>query len=372
MLQFSLKPRIHQYKSFYDFSRDFGLNRNDLIVTNEFLYEPYIKPLGIECRFLFQERYGSGEPSNIMIDQIIKDLEAWDYNRIIAVGGGTVIDISKILALKGVKKSIQAFNREIPIEKCKSLIIVPTTCGTGSEVTNISIAEIKEERMKRGLADDALYADHSVLIPELLRTLPYTVFITSSIDALIHAVESYVSPKSNSYTELFCVNAIERILGGYVKMLENGPDYRFELLDDFLVASNFAGIAFGFTGVGAIHALSYPLGGSYHVAHGEANYRFFIEVLRIYNKLKPGGKIKELNRILSSAVKCENPEYVYDILETSLNRLLPEKKLREYGMKISEAESFTDSVIEKQQRLLVNNYVPLARETILQIYQSLY
>lgn len=371
-MQLNLRPEIHQFKSFFDFSRTFELNCCDLIITNEFIYEPYMRPFGITCRYLFQERYGIGEPTNIMIDRIIEDLELLDYNRIIAVGGGTIIDIAKILALKGIKKSIQVFNREVPLEKSKSLIIIPTTCGTGSEVTNISIAEIKEEQIKRGVADDALYADHCVLIPELLNSLPYTFFISSSIDALIHAVESYLSPKSNQYTELFSISAMEKILSGYLKIVENGIDHRFELSEDFLIASNFAGIAFGNTGVGAVHALSYPLGGRYHVPHGEANYRLFIEVLRTYSKLKPEGKIKELECILSSVLKSRNQKEIYNNMESFLNKLLPKKRLSEYGMEEEEAEIFTDSVIEKQQRLLANNYVPFSRETILRIYQTLY
>lgn len=111
-----------------------------------------------------------------------------------------------------------------------------------------------------GLADDALLADDAVLIPELIRGLPYKFFVCSSIDALIHAVESYVSPKSNPYTQIFCRAAIESIIDVFKHIAAQGPEYRLERLREMLIASNYAGIAFGNTGVGAVHALSYPLG----------------------------------------------------------------------------------------------------------------
>jgi len=368
----NIKPEIHKYNNFKDFTFEFDINNNDLIFTHKFLYDEFIKPLGLFSRFLFVEEYGSGEPSDEMIDMILEKVSNKNYKRIFAIGGGTVIDIAKLLILKDVKNTIDIFEKKIPIIKEKELIAIPTTCGTGSEVTNISIAEIKEKQTKLGIAVDELYPDMAVLIPELLSKLPYKYFVYSSIDALIHAIESYVSPKSNPYSKLFSSNAIEIILSGYKKILDNGPEYRNEIIEDFLIGSNYAGIAFGNTGVGAVHALSYPIGGKYHVPHGEANYLFFSEVFNSYNKICPNGNIKEVNNIISKILNIQENENIYEKVDSFLSKLLPKKKLREYGMLESEIEVFTDSVIEKQQRLLGNNYVPLDRNEILNIYINLY
>jgi 4-hydroxybutyrate dehydrogenase len=138
------------------------------------------------------------------------------------------------------------------------------------------------------------------------------------------------------------------------------------------VESNYAGIAFGNAGVGAVHSLSYPLGGNYHVPHGEANYQFFTEVFKTYNRLKPDGKIKEINRLLAAILKSSDVSNIYTDLEKFLGNLIPKNKLRTYGMKDEEKVIFTDSVIEKQQRLLGNNYVFLSRDEILNIYSTLY
>ncbi len=222
-----------------------------------------------------------------------------------------------------------------------------------------------------GLAVDELYADYAIMIPEMVKTLPYKFFVTSSIDALIHAIESLVSPKSNCYTELFSIKAIEIILKGYLEIIEKGEEYRVEIIEDFLIASNYAGIAFANTGVGAVHALSYPVGGIYHVPHGEVNYQFFVEVFKTYNRLNPNGKIKDVNKMLADLIGT-TVENVYDELERILNNLLPKKALREYGMKEEEIEEFTVSVLEKQQRLLANNYIELSRNEIKGIFARLY
>ncbi len=196
--------------------------------------------------------------------------------------------------------------------------------------------------------------------------------MTSSIDALIHAIEAYVSPKANMYTEIFSVKAIEMILKGYMEILEKGEEYRKEIIEDFMIGSNYAGIAFGNAGVGAVHALSYPLGGVYHVPHGEANYQFFTEVFKTYLAKDPNGKISEVNKVLADIMNVPAGEDVYAALSNVLDQLLSRKPLKEYGMKEEEIEGFADAVISGQQRLLANNYVPLERTDIINIYKNLY
>jgi 4-hydroxybutyrate dehydrogenase len=184
-------------------------------------------------------------------------------------------------------------------------------------------------------------------------------------------MESYVSPKSNPYTRLYCKAAIELILDVFTRIVEAGPNYRFERLEDMLMASNFAGIAFGNTGVGAVHALSYPLGGTYHVPHGEANYQFLTAVFQRYQAKQPQGRIEELNALLAGLLHT-GPSAVYDRLDLLLGQLCAKNRLRSYGMQRAEIEAFADTVIQKQGRLLANNYVALSRDEIRDVYQSLY
>ncbi len=372
MKSFSVKPVIHKFDSFEIFASEFKLNKNDLILTQEFIYDPYMKHIGLDCTFVFQEKFGSGEPSDEMADKILDAIKDKKFDRVIAVGGGTVIDIAKLFVLKDIHKLEDAFDKSIPHIKTRELVIVPTTCGTGSEATNIAIFLIKAKQTKMGLTGDEFYADHAVLIPQLVESLPYPFFVYSSIDALIHGFESFVSPKASSYTELFSIAAIEKILNGYMRIVKEGKEVRDAVTADILMASNFAGIAFSNAGVGAVHALSYPIGANYHVAHGEANYIFFSEVFKTYSVKNPDGKIKELNQVVAKVLGLKTGEDVYSKLGELLKKLLPLKKLREYGVLESVIEGLADNVVANQQRLLVNNYVPLSRDEICDIYKRLF
>lgn len=370
MQLFKLKTNIHECASFREFASSFALGERDLVITNGFLYEPFMAELGLPCHFVMQEQYGQGEPSDEMMDSILRDLEGTQFDRVVAIGGGTVIDISKLFVLRGLSCSRDAFEHRIPLIKEKSLIIVPTTCGTGSEVTNISIAEIKSLHSKMGLADDAILADDAVIIPELLAGLPFRFYAAASIDALIHAVEAYVSPRSNVYSRMFSSTAMATILRVF-RQIADEPERRHEYAREMLIAANMAGVAFGNVGVGAIHALSYPLGGKYHVPHGEANYQFFTEVFKLYREREHSGLLLELERELSMHLGTELHQ-VYESLDELLGKLIERKPLREYGMQSDECESFAHAVLETQQRLLRNNWVELSAQEIEGIYRRLY
>ncbi|WP_297426207.1 4-hydroxybutyrate dehydrogenase [Clostridium sp.] len=371
MKQLILNPTIYKYDDCKTFCKEFRIGKDDLVITNKRIYDDYLKSNVNEAAVLFRENYGSGEPSDEMVEAMYENIKRISYERVIAIGGGSILDIGKLFALKNISPAIDLFDHKVEIIKEKELILVPTTCGTGSEVTNISILELKKRNTKMGLATDELYADSAVMIPELLQCLPFDVFATSSIDAFIHAIESYLSPKATAHTKLFSIKAMEIILKGYTKIKEEGKDASKEILDDFLLASNYAGIAFGNAGCAAVHAMSYPLSAAYHVPHGEANYVMFTEIFKVYQKINPDGEIKELNKFLASLLKCTE-DRVYEYIENLLNNLITKKSLSEYGVSKGELSVFTDSVIEKQQRLMVNNYIELDRDQVYDIYRTLY
>ncbi|MDE7036038.1 MAG: iron-containing alcohol dehydrogenase, partial [Eubacteriales bacterium] len=170
MIDLSVRPEIYKYSSAKEFAEDFRLQKGDLILTNEYIYRPHFGALHLECDVLCQENYGAGEPTDEMVEAILKDIEG-EPKRIIAIGGGTVLDIAKLLALKQISPVLDLYDGKLPIEKSKTLILVPTTCGTGSEVTNISIRALKSRGTKKGLAVDEMYADAAVLIPDILSGL---------------------------------------------------------------------------------------------------------------------------------------------------------------------------------------------------------
>lgn len=351
-----------------EFCSEFKIGKDDLVFMGKST-EPFFKDKLNGAHVIFRSDFGKGEPTDVMVEKIYETIKDIPYTRVIAVGGGTIVDVAKLLALKTYHPVLDLYDKKIEAIRDKGLIIIPTTCGTGSEVTNISILELTARSTKLGLAVDPLYADYAVLIPELLKDLPYQFFATSSIDALVHATESYLSPKATPFSKEFSVKATEMILRAYMKMKANGKDARFEYMQDFLLASTYAGIAFGNAGTGAVHAMSYSFGAKYHVPHGEANYVLYTAVFKKYQSRNPSGDINSLNKIIASIIGCSEAS-VYESLESLLNEILPLKPMSSYGVTESDLIAFTENTMTKQGRLTANNYVPLSEEEVHGIYKS--
>ncbi|MFP1711884.1 iron-containing alcohol dehydrogenase, partial [Gardnerella vaginalis] len=156
MKQLSIKPTIHKFENARDFAQEFKLSKGDLVITNQYIWEPYFGDLNLDCNVIFQENYGKGEPSDEMVDAIVRDIHTTP-KRVIGIGGGTVLDISKVCALKQTSPLEDLIDGKIPAQKGADLILVPTTCGTGSEVTNVAVFSLTKRNTKKGLANDACY-----------------------------------------------------------------------------------------------------------------------------------------------------------------------------------------------------------------------
>ena len=366
-MNFALKTQIRMFDRFADFNSEYALGENDLILTNEYVLRPQLEGKEPPCFTIFQEKFGAGEPNDGMIDGIIAAIGERPVERIFAIGGGTILDIAKLLVYGSGYSCEEIFTRGRDLPKKRRLIAVPTTCGTGSEVTGISIAEIRSLHTKMGLATHQLFPDEAVLIPQLLSTLPYGVFAASSIDALIHAIEAYVSINASPYTDVFAREAIERIIPAYRRVVESGKDPAViaEYMPDFLIASNMAGIAFGNAGCGAVHALSYPIGANFHVPHGKANYLMFAACFRMYKK--KGAQMDVIESVLASSLGCAK-EDCWQALETLLDGILDRSPLEAFGMTEQHLADFPPTVLATQQRLLKNMPVQLNEDDVRAIY----
>lgn len=373
MREILFKPSLYKFKTFAEFAEEFKLGKGDLVFTNEFIYTPFMKECNLECKYVFQEKFGAGEPSEEMIEAIFEAIPFDSYERVIAIGGGAIMDIAKLLGLERPDSVHNLYFKKFPAKKAKNVVAIPTTCGTGSEVTEISVAIVRDDNgqtTKLGLVTEELIPTTVCLIPDLLKTLPYKPFAASSLDALIHAVESYLSPARATMTsELFGVRAMELILEGFRRIGEKGVDARFDYLDEFVTASLYAGLAFLQAGCATVHAMSFPLGGTYHVPHGESNYALFPKVLEKYDAIKPEGKIAEFKKTIARILGGSEDDAIKTLCEV-MEKILPLKPLREYGFTEEDVEKFADSVLANQQRLVVNSYVPLTRDLIVEIYSE--
>jgi len=368
-MPFQVSTKIVDCPSLGEFFDTYSVGESDLIVTNEYVINPHLGGATLPCDVIYQEKFGSGEPTEDMVDAMFEQISGKPYKRIIAIGGGTVLDIAKLFVFGDGKKCEEIFAKGAELPRQRKLLAIPTTCGTGSEVTMISIVNFEKKGTKMGLAVPALFPDEAVIIPSLLTTQPYEVFAASSIDAMIHSVESFVSPKATPFSQAIARDSIERIIAGYQKIKATGkqqlPDAQG--MNEFLVGSIMGGIAFGNAGVGAVHALSYPVGSIYHVPHGKANYMFFGAVFATYKKL--GAKMCGLEKIIAGALGCEI-EKVWETLFELIDFILPRQTLTALGTTKANCKEMAESVIKNQQRLLVNNPVELSVEEIEKIYLS--
>ncbi len=371
MRLFRLIPEILKYNSSDEFIKEISPSEKDFVFISKHTYNVYFKDKFAPATVAFKSDYAEGEPTDEALNRLIADFMKKPYERIIAIGGGSVIDMAKALIVTDGKDAVKLFKKECEIKKRRELIAVPTTCGAGSEVSNVSIIGVSAMQSKFGLSVDEIFPDKAVILGELMADLPEHFFITSAIDGLIHSIESYLSSKSGVYTELFSEKSIQCYIDGFKRIVEDGIGVKNELLEDFLIASNMAGIAFSNTGTGAVHAISYPLSGKYHVTHGEANALFLAPVLKLYEQKDDGTKLTNLKELIASALNCK-AEHSVDMLSKLLTDIIKLPALRTYGMKEEEIKLFAENVVENQQRLLSNSYVYVDSADIQKIYRSIY
>lgn len=375
---FCVKPKVCYFQSFREFLGEFTLSRNDLILTESIIFDRYIKPLDLPCAIILKDRYDPGEPNDETIDRILSDTAGMAVERIVAIGGGSVIDIGKMMMIRGAYPFRDVVSGKTPIETDKTLIVIPTTCGTGSEVTNGGIVTMKETGLKTGIMSEKLTASFAVLIPEFLDGLPHKVFMYCSVDALSHSIESFLSTtRGNEMARAVGARSIELILGGYADMIRSGQEVRKSLHGDFIIASCLGGMAVNNGGAGPVHALAYPLGEKYKMSHGESVYQFLSAVLQLYLEKNPEGEIlRRLIALLRSPLeKAGFPvrgDDVFERFEDMLNALQPARRLRECGMVEDEIGSFAENIIRTKQRLIIASYIPFAEEHAKTIYRRRY
>jgi alcohol dehydrogenase class IV len=247
-----------------------------LIVTDPGVYqsglaEPVKKGLS-KCRLsveIFSE--AEPEPTLTRLNTAAKELRKKNYDLLVGVGGGSSIDTAKglsVLLAHGGNGQDYIGVGKVPSPGIP-IFAIPTTAGTGSEVTNIAIFSDPEKELKLGMVSAYLLARVALVDPTLTYSCPPGVTAAAGIDALVHAIECYTGNKSNNFTDALAIEAMRLIIGSLRTGVNNGSNK--EARNHMSEGALLAGIAFGNSGVAAVHALAYPLGGRFHVSHGVAN-----------------------------------------------------------------------------------------------------
>lgn len=212
-------------------------NENDLILTHRALYDPYFGAMGLTSSVLFLEKYGHGPPSTPMVQLVREGIKGLRFSRIIGIGGWAVLNVAKLLSVPDSLAALQA----VEYTRDKDLVLIPTTCGTGAEISGTVVLD---HRNASTSSKSTIYADSAILIPELLEGLSYDIFTSGSLDALNRAVKVFLASPGIGYDQLLSEGAIKLIMEGYQKIRTGGREYRIGLLKNFLMASNFSQLAF--------------------------------------------------------------------------------------------------------------------------------
>jgi len=211
------------------------------------------------------------EPTFPRLNAAAEQLRKESYDLLVGVGGGSSMDTAKglsVLLAHGGKGQDYGGIDKVPGPGIP-IFTIPTTAGTGSEVTNIAIFTDVDKGVKIGIVSPYLLARLALVDPTLTYRCPPKVTAASGIDALIHAIECYTGNKANTFTDALALEAMRVIVGNLRTVVENGSDK--EARNHMAEGALLAGIAFGNSGVAAVHALAYPLGSRFHVPHGVAN-----------------------------------------------------------------------------------------------------
>ena len=295
---------------------------------------------------------------------------------VIGFGGGSSMDVAKLSAL--ILGSNENLEEAWGVANAKGprlpLVLIPTTAGTGSEVTPISIITVGEEE-KKGVSSSLILPDLAILDPELTLGLPASTTAATGIDAMVHAIEGFASSNKNNnpISKMLAIEALKLLGSSIEQAVLDGSNV--EARGKMLIGAMLAGKAFANSPVAAVHALAYPIGGTFHISHGLSNSLVLPYVLR-FNTVdtKASKDYAELapyvfpNIDINKGAQAVSAEFI-DKLEDLSKKLGLPQKLREVDIPKEACEKMARDAM-KQTRLLVNNPREVTEKDALNIYQS--
>ncbi|OAJ53707.1 iron-containing alcohol dehydrogenase [Paraburkholderia ginsengiterrae] len=291
---------------------------------------------------------------------------------VLGLGGGSSMDVAKLIAVLAPQQE-QALGEMYGVNKITvsrlPLVQMPTTAGTGSEVTAVSIVTVGEAK-KMGVVAPQLIADLAILDAELTLGLPVAATAATGIDAMVHAIEAYTSAHlKNPVSDMLAVKALELLSRNLLPACEDGSNRAAR--EAMLLGATFAGQAFANSPVAAVHALAYPIGGIYHVPHGLSNALVLPHVLR-FNAEAAAPLYAELADVVVPGVTGSDEsktQALIDQLEQMIAATAIPARLREVGIERDGlGRMASDAML--QTRLLVNNPRPVSEADALAIYTA--
>lgn len=291
---------------------------------------------------------------------------------IVACGGGSVLDTAKLAGVLATRDYTVRDLLEDPgrAQRCLPTVLIPTTAGTGAEATPNAIVAVPEKALKVGIVSDAMVADYVILDARLIKGLPPAIAAATGVDALAHCIECYTGNKANPFSDLYALEGLDLILNN-IEAACTDPGAMAEK-NRMQLAAYYGGLAITASGTTAVHALSYPLGGRYHIPHGVSNAILLAPVMR-FNEPACRERLARVYRRCchDPAADCTTPDrqsaWVIARLEEIVRRLKIPVSLGELGVPAGELDRLAAAGMEVQ-RLLANN----PREVTLEDAKKLY
>ena len=358
------------------------LGKNIFVITDEGLtelglYDKTIKKLQSYSNINIFNKVES-DPSKSTLLKAFQEATDFKSTGVLGFGGGSSMDVAKLISL--LLGSNQNIDTIWGVNNAKGpripLVLIPTTAGTGSEVTPISIITM-DDKEKKGVSSKLILPDLAILDPSLTINLPPNITASTGIDAMVHAIEAYTSinPNNNPISKMLSIEAL-KFLGSSIKTAVF-EGHNINARSNMLFGSMLAGKAFANSPVAAVHALAYPIGGLFNISHGLSNSLVLPSVMKFNSINKETKKnyanlapfvFKDLDNSKSDEIVCNN---FIDSLESLSKELELPYRLRDLEIP-EEACQLMASEAMKQTRLLVNNPRKIEESDAFNIYKSVW
>ncbi|NIZ01759.1 iron-containing alcohol dehydrogenase [Thalassospira lucentensis] len=317
----------------------------------------------------------AADPPQHIVQQALDEAKDWQADGVIGLGGGSSLDSAKLVAL--LANSDQTIEEIYGIDKARGdrlpLIQIPTTAGTGSEVTWVSVIT-DPDNLKQVVYTPQLMPDIALLDAELTYGLPQKVTAATGLDAMVHAIEGYTSrTRKNPIADGMAVTALSLLGKNLMKVIENPGDK--DARSAMLQGSLIAGMAFANASVAAIHGLAYPLGARFHIPHGHANALVMAQVLR-FNLPAAKKLYAELVPCLIEDADFASEDAAAEAFVQRIEEMVPasglETRLRDLGVTEDSLPEMAEEVFTKIYRLIESNPRDMTAKDIEAIYRQVY
>jgi alcohol dehydrogenase class IV len=311
------------------------------------------------------------EPSSDTVNKAVKMAQEVNAQTIIGAGGGSVMDVAKLVALLAMtpQKIEATYGADRCIGKRLPLVQIPTTAGTGSEVTWAAVVTTDSSE-KKPIVSPLLIADAVILDPNLTLNLPPRITAATAVDAMVHAIEAFTSgSRKNAFADGLALQALSLLWENLPIVMDNG--HALDARSAMLLGAMQAGMAFANATVGGVHALAYPVGALFHVPHGESNAMMLVPVMS-FNRTTCQADYASIARhlkISQSVCDIEACDSLIKALADMINHLCLPDRLSQVGIEASDIELLVNDALN-QTRLLSFNPRLLERDDIRRIYQS--